>query len=126
MSKNTNEILARKLKELQADASLSPGAKEFVNLMNLAETDESVAKKLAELGAGTSEELIAYGKEKGCVFNEQDMKDVGKIIMEPSDELNEEELKKVAGGAFPISAIAVCAVVVAASSVVTAVTSVTK
>ena len=98
MSKNVNEILMQRLKKLQADASLSPGAQEFIKFMMLTETDESVAKKLAELGAGTPEELIAYGKEKGCAFNEQDMKDVGKIIMEPSDELSEEELKNVAGG----------------------------
>ena len=82
----------------QPGDSQGPGVQAFFALMNLAETDEEVAAKLAELGAGEPEELIAYGKEKGFVFDRQDMLDIGKDILEPTDELSEEELELVAGG----------------------------
>jgi predicted ribosomally synthesized peptide with nif11-like leader len=91
---------SRMQKSQRPDASSSPGAREFYKLIKLAETDENVAKRLAELGTGTPEELIAYGKEKGFAFNEQDMQAVGKDILEPSDELSDEELEMAAGGAI--------------------------
>ena len=81
----------------QPEASLSPGAREFYALIKLAETDESVAERLAELGAGAPEALIAYGREKGFTFNEQDMQAIGKDILEPSDELSDEELELADG-----------------------------
>ena len=82
-------------------ASLSPGARAFLEFIKLAETDEKVAGRLAELGAdsqGNPGEIIAYGKEKGFAFNEEDMKAAGESILNLSDELSEEELKMVAGG----------------------------
>jgi len=86
----------QKLQESQA--ALSPGAKEFYKFIELSEQNEEVAARLAELGSGSKEELIAYGKEKGFIFNDQDIKDVTKNILQPKDELSEEELEQVAGG----------------------------
>ncbi|MCL2009709.1 MAG: Nif11 family protein, partial [Synergistaceae bacterium] len=60
-------------KARRPDALLSHGAREFYALIKLAETDESVAGRLAELATGTPEALVAYGREKGFVFDEQDM-----------------------------------------------------
>ena len=101
----------------QPEAPSSPGAREFYALIKLAETDESVRKRLAELAAGTPEELVAYGGEKGFTFNEQDIQSVGKDILEPSDELSDEELELAAGG----TTLAVLFVVAVASLVTGAV-----
>ena len=92
-------LKARLQKKLdKPDVTVSPGAQAFYGLMKLAETDENVAERLAELGAGEPEELIAYGREKGFIFDRQDMRAIGKDVLEPSDELNEEELELAAGG----------------------------
>ena len=87
-----------KKKSAQPDASTTPGVQAFYALIKLAETDGIVAKRLAELGEGSSEALIAYGKEKGFIFNEQDVQAIGKDILEPANELSEEELELAAGG----------------------------
>jgi len=42
-------------------------------------------------------------EEKGFTFNEQDMQAVGKDILEPSDELSDEELEMAAGGTTAIA-----------------------
>jgi len=92
-------ILDSRIQKLkQSEATLSPGAKEFYKLIELSETDEDVANRMVELGSGTVNDLIAYGKEKGFTFTEQDIKAVSKDIMDSSDELSEEELEMVAGG----------------------------
>ena len=111
--------MQKKLK--QPDASLSSGAREFYALIKLTETDGEVAKRLAELGMDAPEELIAYGKEKGFTFSKQDLQSVGKNILEPSDELSDEELEMAAGGAafaFVILGICVAGVVAVAVSYV--------
>ena len=99
---NALRVLKGRLqKAKRPDAPLSPGAREFFALMKLAETDESVAKRLAELAADSQKtpvELIAYGREKGFIFNELDMQNVGDNILEPSDELSDDELEQAAGG----------------------------
>ena len=94
------EMLKSRLQQAQREpgASQSPGVKEFFALMKLGESDEAVGKRLDELSGGTPEELIAYGKEKGFLFSREDMLDIGKDILEPSDELSDEELELVAGG----------------------------
>ena len=97
------ELLKGRLRKklAQPDVSLSPGARDFYALTKLAETDEEVAKRLEEIAAGsqeTPEELIAYGREKGFVFDRQDMLAIGKDILEPSDELSDDELELAAGG----------------------------
>ncbi|MCL2048811.1 MAG: Nif11-like leader peptide family RiPP precursor [Defluviitaleaceae bacterium] len=89
-------LLRKKLQ--QPDVSVSPGAKDFYALMKLAESDDEVSARLAELGSETAEALIAYGKEKGFSFTEQDMQALGKNILEPSDELSDEELELASGG----------------------------
>ena len=95
----------------QPDASLSPGAREFVKLLKLGETDEEVGKRLSEFTLGSGDELIAYGKEKGFNFNRQDMKDFAESIMQPSDGLSEEELELAAGGCIGAIAVASLAAV---------------
>ena len=94
------ELLKIKMqkKMAQPDFSLSPGAQAFYELMKLAETDEEVEKRLEELSAGTPEELIFYGRQKGFVFDRQDILAIGRDILEQSDELSDEELELVAGG----------------------------
>ena len=114
----TQKLLKIRAKKQQTNDSISPGAKEFFGLIKLAENDEDVAKRLAELGSGTPEELIAYGKEKGFTFNKQDMEDVGKSILEPSDELSEEELEMVAGGSTLFLFLGVMSAVVIVGNVV--------
>ena len=101
----------------QPDVPLGPGALELYKFMKLADTDESVAKRLTELSAAAPEELIAYGKEQGFIFNVQDMQAVSKDILKPSDELSDEELQLVAGGDPTLTAFAVVSFGVVASGV---------
>ena len=81
------DMAQRKLKSVMQsklrliEASLSPGAREFYALIKMGEADESVAGRLAELAAETPEDLIAYGREEGFIFDEQDMWAVGKDIV---------------------------------------------
>ena len=84
----------------------SPGVKAFFALTELAETDEAVAKRLEEIGTDAPDDLIAYGKELGFSFTAQDMADVGKEILAPSDELSDEELELAAGGTTLLAAVA--------------------
>ena len=96
-------LIGRLQKKLEKpDVSLSEGAQAFYAFMKLAESDEEIAKRLAELATGTPEELIAYGKEKGFIFDRQDMQVIGNDILEPSDELSDEELELAAGGLVDI------------------------
>ena len=92
----------------------------FCALLESVETDKEVEKRLEELSAGTQEELIAYGREKGFTFNGQDLQAVGKDTLEPSDELNDEELELVAGGTT-LAAVGVGAMVVLGVGLVAAV-----
>ena len=92
-------LLEPKLKKAeQARASGTPGTQAFYALLELAETDSETASRLEELSTGTRADLIAYGREKGFIFDEQDLDAVGNDILEPSEELSEEELELVAGG----------------------------
>jgi len=92
------KALETKLKELDAGkASMSFGAKQFMEFSKLADTDEEVAMRITE-ASKSPQELIAYGKEKGFVFDTKDMKEVAKKLMEQEEELSDEELEAVAGG----------------------------
>ena len=95
----TRKALETKLKELEASKeSMSAGAKQFMEFSMLAETDEEVAKQITA-ASKNPQELIAYGKEKGFVFDTDDMKEVAKKLMEQEEELSDDELEAVAGGA---------------------------
>ena len=99
MSEKKVEGLLKNLGEkLQNPGALSPGAREFHKLLELAETDKAVSKRLAELSTGSAKEIVAYGKEKGFTFTEKDMLDFGKILVHPTGELSDEELQMAAGG----------------------------
>jgi predicted ribosomally synthesized peptide with nif11-like leader len=123
-------IKAKVEKQLQqSDVSLSHGAQEFYKLIKLGETDEEVSKRLSGFGVGMSKELIAYGKEKGFTFNEQDMLDAAKSMLEPSDEFSDEELEMAAGGTFLAVAslvVGVAGLVVGAAGLAVGVVSVVK
>ena len=96
---NANQLLQNRLQKVQQPAApQSPGVQAFFALTKLAETDESVAKQLEEIGTDAIDDLITYGAEKGFIFTAQDMAEVGKEILAPSDELSDEELEMVAGG----------------------------
>ena len=103
------ELLNIRMQKKMAEpkAALSPGAQAFFGFMKMAEGDAEMEARLEELATGTPEELIAYGKEKGFVFDRQDMLDIGKEILEPTDELDDEELEMVAGGIVDLIALAV-------------------
>ena len=117
----TEELLkARLLKAQGPEVSLSPGTRDFYALINLAETDAEVDKRLGELAAGTKEELIAYGREKGFNFDEKDIEGISESILEPSDELSDEELEMAAGGTT-LAAVGVGAMVVLGVGLVAAV-----
>ena len=104
------QIVKSKVQKMQESYdSISAGANEFLKLVELAESDEDVAGRLAELGSGTAEDIIAYGREKGFIFNESDMKNVSNNILEPKNELSEEELEQVAGG-FVLGGLAIAAI----------------
>ena len=96
--KSLRELKRRMKQSQKTEAPLSAGAREFYALLDLAETDEEVNRRMEELSAGSPEELIAYGKGKGFTFDGEDIKAVGKDILESSDELSEEELELVSGG----------------------------
>ena len=102
--KQARELLTGRLgkKLAKPDAALSPGAQAFYAFIQLSETDLAVAKRLEELAAGTPEDLMAYGKEMGFVFDREDMLAIGNDILEPSDELSDEELELAAGGLVDI------------------------
>ena len=116
---NALKILTARLQEKAAgpQAAKSPGAQAFFALTKLAETDEGVAKRLDELAEGSAEELIAYGKELGFLFTKQDILDIGKDILEQSDELNDDELGLVAGGVFVTATFAIVFALGAAAGV---------
>ena len=95
-------FLSARIKNVSG-TDLSPGAKEYYALLNLAETDADVAARLDEIGRKTREELIIYGKEKGFNFNEQDIREVTLHILEPSNEISEEDLELAAGGTTTVA-----------------------
>ena len=112
---NSRKFLEARMKKAERKkAQLTPGAKALYEMMALSETDSEVRERLEALGADvTCEELIAYGREKGFIFDEQDLDAVGNDILEPSDELSEEELELVAGGTTLVVAFIVAGFIVA-------------
>ena len=98
MSEKQIEVFKKKIEILQSNDSLSLGAQALVKLLSLIGTDADVKKQLNELGTETKAELIAYGKEKGFDFTEEDVDAVGNEIFGASDELSDDDLKQVASG----------------------------
>ena len=107
LKESSNKLLEARLQRVQQPVlPQSPGVKAFFDLSRLAETDESIAKRLEEIGTDATDELIAYGAEKGFIFTAQDLADIGKEILAPSEELSDEELELVAGGTSLLVALA--------------------
>ena len=90
------QLLDDKWKQLDEEA-FAGGAKQFMEFTKLAETDNEIAKRVAEL-TNNPQGLIEFGKEKGFVFNARDMEEVAKKLMAQEEEINDEELETVAGG----------------------------
>ena len=77
--------------------------------------DEKVRNKAKEIGLQNLEGHIAYGKTLGLEFTKEDFEALSKEAgLDKKDELNEEDLKKVAGGVIFVTA-AVLATVAAAA-----------
>ena len=87
-----------KMQKADTFRDLSPGTQAFHALIKRGEEDDVVAARLAELATAPPEDLIAYGRELGYDFKEQDMQTFGQAILESSDELTDEELELAAGG----------------------------
>ena len=104
--------------------SLSPGEQAFYGLMKLAEEDSAVGEALSKLKFSAVEDLITFGKEKGFIFDKEDLKNVIKNIIQKSDDLSDEDLELVAGGCIgtlaAVAAAAASAAVVVTSLVVAA------
>ena len=99
LQEKTQQLIKNRIHKIQqSDIQLSEGAREFNKFIELSERDEEVARQIENLSSGSAEELIALGKEKGFIFTEEDMRSVANEIMEPKNELSEEELELVAGG----------------------------
>jgi len=109
----TRQILEAKWKELDANKeSLTGGAKQFMEFSKLADSNPEVAKRVTEL-SGNPQELIAYGKEKGFIFDAKDMEEVAKKLMEQDEELSDDELESAAGGIVVVlGSLAVCGLLV--------------
>jgi predicted ribosomally synthesized peptide with nif11-like leader len=66
--------------------------------------DEHIRARAKEIGQQDIEGQIAYGKSLGLEFSREDFGALAREIgLEREDELNEEDLKKVAGGIVTIT-----------------------
>ena len=108
------QLLDEKWQQLGEEA-FTGGAKQFMEFTKLAETDDEIAKRVAEL-TNNPQGLIEFGKEKGFVFNARDMEEVAKKLMEREEEINDEELETVVGG-FVLGAMLVVAGIAAVGTV---------
>jgi predicted ribosomally synthesized peptide with nif11-like leader len=70
----------------------------------MCEENEETRARAKEIGINDIDGQIAYAKTLGLEFSREDIKVLGKEAgLEKQDELNEEELKKVAGGLFTVT-----------------------
>lgn len=79
-------------------------------------TDEDVFEKVKEIGQTDIEGIINYADELGYSFSVNDMVETAKEAGVNVDELSEEQLEKVAGGAVTVTAAAAIAAGVAVAS----------
>ena len=62
--------------------------------------NEEIRNRAKEIGIENIAGQMAYAKEQGLVFNQEDMEALAKEVgVGQSDEVSEEDLEKVAGGA---------------------------
>ena len=96
--------IRRKLDDQEKEVD-RPGVKQLKELLKLGETNQDVAKQLEEIGSLDTQALIDYGREKGFMFDHNDMNAFAKEIVEQSDELSDEELEMAAGGTAIVSGV---------------------
>ena len=82
--------------------------------------DEAIREKVKEIGQTNVDGIIAYANQLGYSFTSDDMIATAKEAGVNVDELNEEQLEKVAGGVATATAVAVAGVVGAAAAVASA------
>jgi lactobin A/cerein 7B family class IIb bacteriocin len=81
--------------------------------------NEEIRKKAKEIGIGNLDGQIAHAKSLGLEFSKEDAEALAKEAgLEEKDELSEEDLKKVAGGAATLTCILMAALGAAAISAV--------
>ncbi len=78
--------------------------------------DEDVRNRAKEIGFNP-EEIIAYGKELGLDFNEEDMNALAEEVGFREDELTEEQLQMIAGGLSTTSLVLLGGIAAGASAV---------
>ncbi|BAF60534.1 hypothetical protein PTH_2353 [Pelotomaculum thermopropionicum SI] len=106
MNKVTELYGARIKKNLEkaaaaADKEQRPGMRNLHRFVQLVGENAEIAKKVQEIGFSDPGAIIAYAREHGFEFDEQDLEEFGSQMLEQSDELSEEELEQVAGGVWP-------------------------
>jgi predicted ribosomally synthesized peptide with nif11-like leader len=81
--------------------------------------NEEIRKKAKEIGLQDLDGQIAHGKSLGLEFSREDFDELGKEAgLDSKNELSEEDLKKVAGGAATISTVLILVALMAGSSAV--------
>ncbi len=78
--------------------------------------DENVRAKAKEIGINDIDGQISYAKTLGLEFGREDMEAMAKEVGYSQDELSEEDLEKIAGGAATVTALAVIGAVVGAAA----------
>lgn len=69
--------------------------------------DEEVKKRAKDIGLNDLDGQIAYGKELGFEFTVDDMRALAEEVGVTEDELSEEQLERIAGGAATTTAVVV-------------------
>ena len=75
-------------------------------------TDETLKKRVKEIGLKDLDGLVAYGKEQGYEFSKEDFGTMAKEA-EGNKELSDADLEKVAGGIVSATAMGVAGLAVA-------------
>ncbi|MCL6611574.1 MAG: Nif11-like leader peptide family natural product precursor [Peptococcaceae bacterium] len=82
-----------------------PGMQNLNRFVQLVGENAEIAQKVQEISFDDPKGIIAYAGELGFEFDERDLEEFGNRMLEQSDELSEEELEQVAGGAAPVIAV---------------------
>lgn len=89
---------------------------DFKKYGQMIEEDQNVRKRAKEIGMNDLDGQIAYAKGLGLEFTVDDMKALADEVGASADELSDEQLEQVAGGAVSITAALVTGFVAAAVS----------
>ncbi|MCL6611575.1 MAG: Nif11-like leader peptide family RiPP precursor [Peptococcaceae bacterium] len=93
--KNLEKVVAAAEKEQR------PGMQNLHRFVQLVGENAEIAQKVQEISFNDPKAIVAYAGELGFEFDERDLEEFGSKMLEKADELSEEELDQVAGGAVP-------------------------